>query len=217
MTIAEDAKVKPAAKKRTIKKPSVRKGKQLNSTEKAEAVAMWRSGQFTLDQIAAKLDRSRLTFIRLFNVLGVAKGENSAASEKKITEAVEAAVVGNVAEIAERIKDTKEDHYKMASGIAKLVWNLIAVCKKEGKSFQTIGADLKALRYASAILKTSREEKYALLGLNEKEDDSDKDPEDLVIREITAAEIRDRANSQVNDDDFGPDLEDIEVEDRDLS
>src|SRR5687768_6587797 len=210
---AEDTKV--VAKKRSIKKPGIRKGKQLNATEKAEAIAMWRSGQYTLDQIAEKLDRSRLTFIRLFKESKVAKGENSAEHEKKITEAVEAAAVGDVAVLAQRIKETKEDHYKMASGIARLVWKLIATCTKEGHSFQTIGSDLKALRYAAAVLKTAREEKYAVLGLNEKETDDDKDPEDLVIREITADEIRDRINSNVGDEDFDtPDLEDIEIEDR---
>ena len=100
----------------------------------------------------------------------------------------------------------------MSQGLAKLMWQLIAQCKKENKSFVEIAGELKALRLASAILKTTREEKYALLGLNEKESDDDKDPEDLVIREISLEEIQERLRTQVTDDDFGtPDIEEVEM------
>lgn len=175
---------------------------------------MWRSGQYTLDEIAAKMDRSRVTLLRLYNAEGVTKGEHSEQHEKRITEAVEAAGAAEVAELAKRIQNTKEDHYKMSQALSKLVWQLIATCKKEGKSFQTISSDLKALRYASAILSDCRMERFALLGMNNKESEDDKDPEDLVIREITKEEIQENLKKQIVDDDFAvPDIEDMQVED----
>lgn len=208
--------IKDVPKVRTIRKPSDRKGKRLNSVEKAEAIAMWRSGQYTIDEIAAKLGRSRLVFLRLFKAEGVKKGENSEAYTKKVEEAVEKATLSDAEEIATRIRETKEDHYKMAQGLSKLVWHIIANCRREGHSFSTISSDMKALRYASAILKATREDRYAVLGLNEKESDEDKSPEDLTIREITFEEIQDRLKNQVGseDDDFNvPDIDDVPMGD----
>jgi hypothetical protein len=208
----------PEVKKRTPRKPRVasRKGKRLSASEKAEAITLWKLGETTLDELATKFGRNRLTFLRLFNEEGVTKGEAQQAHEKKVAEAVEAAAIGDVAEVAKRVKETKEDHYKMSQMLSKLVWQLIVDCKKSNKPFLSISGELKALRYASAILKSTREERYALLGLNKEETGEDKDPEDLVIREISLEEIQQRMRNQVSDDDFSaPDIEDVEVDDGD--
>lgn len=211
--MTEEAVKKPTRAKPKTSRASSRKGKRLNASEKAEAITLWRLGETTLDELATKFTRNRLTFIRLFNEEGVTKGEAREAHEKKVAEAVEAAAIGDVAEVAKRVKETKEDHYKMSQGLGKLTWQLIVECKKANKPFVSIAGELKALRYASAILKSTREEKYALLGLNEKESDDDKDPEDLVIREISLDEIQERLRNQVGDDDFSaPDIEEVEVD-----
>lgn len=202
----------------TVRSPKDRAGRRLNSIERAEAIAMWRSGQYTLDEICKKLNRTKGVFIKLFKEENINKGENSEVYAKRVEEAVEKATLSSVEELTQRIKETKEDHYKMAQGLSKLVWHIIATCKKEGRSFTTISGEMKALRYASMILKSTREDRYAILGLNKLEDDENKAPEDLTIREITVEEIRDRIKNQVGSEDefFNvPDIDDVPIDEED--
>lgn len=202
------------AKKTSPKVKSSRSGKQLNAAEKAEAIALWRAGNTTLDQLAEKFSRSRGTFLRLFNAQGVAKGELGAEVARKVAEAVETASVGEIEVFAQRIKETKDEHYKIASGLTKLAWGLIVQCRQDKKSFTTIGMDLKALKYAADIFKTARDERYALLGLNEKESADDDEIGDLVVQEVTQEEIQEMKRSQPGEDDLQmPNLDDSDIED----
>lgn len=201
------------AARKVARRKTSRKGKQLNEAEKVEAIELWKAGSTTLDELAEKFDRSRLTFLRLFNAEGVAKGESKGNYEKKIKEAVEAASVGDIELIATRAKETKDEHYKMASGLSKLAWSLIVEAKRENRKFNLIAGDLKALKYAADVMKTTREERYAVLGLNEKESKDDDDIGDLVVREITEEEIKEQAKNHVGDDDLGvDDMEDVMVD-----
>lgn len=192
---------KPAPKKRAAK--ATRRGRRLSSTEKAEAIGLWRAGSVTLDELAARFDRDRTTFVRLFNAEGVVKGEAKVEHEQKVAEAVESAALGDAGLVAERIRDTKEEHYKMASGMAKLTWTLIAECRREKRSVATIVNDLKSLKYAAEVIKTMREERFAVLGLNDKDRDDDTPMPDLVLRELTADEIKKMTNARIEEDDLG--------------
>jgi hypothetical protein len=186
--------------KKSTRKPS-RAGKRLNEAEQTEAIALWQAGSTTLDELAEKFHRSRGTFIRLFNAKGVAKGEKSAEHTRKVAEAVETAALGDVEVIAQRIKETKDEHYKISSGLTKLVWGLIVQARQDKRAYSTIGPDLKALKYAADIFKTTRDEKYALLGLNERESPDDEEIADLIVQEITQEEIIAQRKAQQSDED----------------
>lgn len=192
----------------SVKTPSKAKAKpkrvkQLTSSEKAEAIALWRAGSVTLDDLAKKFNRDRTTFSRLFNNVGVMKGEAREEHEKKVTETVEAAALGEAALIAQRIRDTKERHYRLAELIEKLMSDLIIKAKKENRAIGTVAGDLKALQYAIQTAKAAREEKYAVLGLNEKEADDTGELPDLVLQELTAEDVKKMHQSQLaEDEDF---------------
>ena len=201
--------------KKTARKPS-RAGKRLNEAEQTEAIELWKAGSTTLDELAEKFSRSRGTFIRLFNAKGVAKGESSAEHTREVAAAVKTAALGDVETTAKRINETKEEHYKIASYLSKLVWNLIAQAQKDGRSYATIGPDIKALKYAADIFKTTRDERYALLGLNERESLEDDEIGDLVIQEITQEEILQKQKEEQpegEDSLLMPDIDNSEIED----
>ena len=203
--------LKPAA---TRKPKASRRGKHLNESEKAEAIALWKAGSTTLDQLAERFDRSRTVFIRLFEAQGVAKGESSAEIARKVTEAVETAAMGDIEVIAQRVRETKEEHYKIASGITKLAWSLIVEARQAKKAYSGISFDLRALKYAADIFKTMRDERFALLGLNEKQSPEDDEIGDLEIREVTQKEILEMQRSNAGNDDLQfPRLDDADIED----
>lgn len=198
------------AKKATPRKGASRRGKNLTSTEKAEAIALWRAGTVTLDQLAERFHRDRSTFVRLFNSADATRGEAKEEHERKVSEAVEAAALGEAAIIAQRIRDTKERHYRLAEIIEKLTSDIIIKAKKEGRAINTVAGDLKALQYAIQTVKTAREEKYAVLGLNEKESDDDSPLPDLVVQELTAEEVKQMHTNQLGEDDLGIGVGDLD-------
>lgn len=193
-----DTKKTPAGRK--SRASSSRRGKTLTSTEKAEAIALWRAGSVTLDQLAEKFHRDRVTFLRLFNKEGVTKGEARDEHERKVAEAVETAAITDAATLATRIRETKEEHYKMAKAIAHATYKILAKAAQENRAVGTSLPDLKALQIASQTLKVAREERYAVLGMNEERRNEDTPMPDLVVQELTSDEIKQMHNQQISED-----------------
>lgn len=173
----------------TIKSPS-----RLTPRQWAEAEALWETGEVTLDDLATKFKRDRSAFIRYFKKHGIVKSSSAAAHKEEIKEAVVAASIDEATVLANRIRETKEDHYKMSSAMAKLVWAEVLTAKKDSIAFSAIKDNLKALDSAMNVLVKARTERFAILGLD-KDDYVDEDglPE-LVISELTAAQIEELRN-----------------------
>lgn len=194
------------------KKPATSSKKpirRMTTTQRAEAIALWEAGDITLDGLSKKFGKSRQAFLRLFEREGIKKGSKSAETAKRVTDAVEAGLIDSAAETAKRIRDTKEEHYRMSSTLAKLTWKTIADAQAKNEAIGTKLNDMKALKMAAEVLSTVREERYAVLGLNEKVHDDDTPLPDLVIRELTQDQID--AMQQMGEED--PDGADMDMPD----
>lgn len=176
----------------------------LTASEKAEAIALWKSGTVTLDDLAKRFKKDRGTFVRLFKSSGVEKGETEVETRKKVAEAVTDVIINDATILAKRIKDTKEDHYRYVTGVSLLAWNVIVKAQRESRVPGTFAADMKALEMAMRVFKMSREEKYALLGINAEDDNDDKPLPDLVVQELSSDDIqRLHEQSLMADDELG--------------
>lgn len=174
--------------------PSVKTPTRMTPRQWAEAEALWEAGEVTLDDLATRFDKDRSAFVRYFKKHGIVKGSRAAARKEEVKEAVAAAGIDEATVLANRIRETKEDHYKMSSALAKLVWAEVLTAKKDEKPFSAIKDNLKALDNAMNVLMKARMERFAILGLD-KDDYVDEDglPE-LVISELTAAQIEELRN-----------------------
>lgn len=163
---------------------------------------LWARGEVTYKDLVAKYGRSYKSFERHFKKHKIVKGSKAKALAEKVTAAMEREQINDAQMIAERIRETKEEHYRMASGLARLSWNEILQAKKDGKPVSIATPNLKALNTAIANLKMCREERYAVLGLDKTDAmDPDTIPE-LVIRELTAEQVeqlRKRDHTEVED------------------
>lgn len=185
------------------------KGRSLTPKEWAEAEALWESGEVTIQDLVDRFGRSKAAFSRHFQKHGIEKGAAKEAHKKAVAQAVTSAAVDESVIVAARIKETKEEHYKMAAGLSKLVWSELLQAKSAGKEFALVQGNLKSLDIAASALKKLREERWAILGMD-KEGFVDEDylPE-LVINELTAEQIEELRNR----DDSGLDDEVIQAED----
>ena len=186
-------KVRAPAKKRAIR--------HLTISEKAEAIALWKSGSVTLEELARRFKKDQTTFSRLFRLTETKKGETADEVTKKVTEAVTTAIVTDATTLATRIKDTKEDHYKMASGIAKLTWQLLLQARQANQPMGSLATDMKALQAAAQIFKTTREERYALLGISAEDENGDKPLPELIVQELTVEDIKKMHDQKMQSDD----------------
>lgn len=169
-----------------------RRGKTLTATEKAQAIALWRAGATTLEDLEKQFHRDRSTFVRLFNKEGVTKGEAREEHEKKVTEAVESVAIGDAAILATRIRESKERSYKMATAIQGQLFQIAIKAKQEGVSIATYHAEIKAYKDMLTGMKIAREDLWAILELDQEAKNANLDelPE-LVIKELSSDEIKD--------------------------
>lgn len=199
--------------------PAVKTPTRMTPRQWAEAEALWEAGEVTLDDLAARFDKDRSAFVRYFKKHGIVKGSRAAARKEEVKEAIAAAGIDEATVLANRIRETKEDHYKMSSALAKLVWAEVLTAKKDEKPFSAIKDNLKALDNAMNVLMKARMERFAILGLD-KDDYVDEDglPE-LVISELTAAQIEELRNRDEEGLEAGtaviPEILQEEIEDED--
>lgn len=195
-------------KRRVVKKRIT----QLTPGEKAEAVMLWRTGEVTLQVLAEKFNKRPETMSRLFTEMGITKGEAAKEHQAKVTAEVEAKLLSDVSVTAARIAKIKEEHFKMADSLGKLVWKEIVECKQAGRKLDTLRNTMHTLQLASTTLGKVRAELYDILQVekHEKEDDDDSLPE-LTVRELTSIETAQIRGAVVESEDE-LDLPDLEID-----
>lgn len=186
-TASEDATTTPKRTGRGSGKPI------LSERQMVQIESMWTSGEYTSEQIGKKFGRTARSIRGLMIKRGIKKGEMSEEISERVREKVVDKIVSDTTILAERTKETKEDHYRMATAIAKLTWMEVAKAQKEGRSFATLTGSMKALNLAMGVLEKARSERYAVLGLDAEKDDDGEIPE-LVVSELTSEQIDDLRN-----------------------
>lgn len=182
--------------------------------QKAEAVALWRSGEVTLDDLAARYKKRPETFSRMFKDMGITKGEAAREHQAKVAAVVETQLLKDAEVLAARIAKLKEQAFLRADGLAKLIWNEIVKAQQANKGFESIRGSMQALNLAAATLGKIREEQYLILQVekHDLEDEDDTLP-DLTVRELTLDEIAQLNDAPAPDDDElgmgGDDVEEL--------
>jgi hypothetical protein len=165
----------------------------LSERQLIQLESMWASGEYTSEQLGKKFGRTGRSIMNLMKARGAKKGELSEEITERVREKMVDKIVSEASITAERTKETKEDHYRMASAIAKLTWMEVAKSQKEGRAFSTITGSMKALNLAMGVLEKARSERYAVLGLNVEKDDDGVIPE-LVVNELSQEQIAELRN-----------------------
>ena len=175
------------------------KVKRLTPKQWAEAEALWASGEVTRAVLAAKFSVSEIAIQKHMAKVGVKHGQKAEEHKKKVAAAVTSAAVDDATVTAARIRETKEEHYRMSSAIAKLAWQEILTAKQNGSPVAVAANNLKALDSAMNVMTKARLERWAVLGLDRADSiDEDGLPE-LLISELTAEQIQDLRDRDFNE------------------
>lgn len=188
--------------------------RNLSVREKAQAVALWREGTVTLDDLAKRFKRRPETFSRLFKAMGVAKGSGAAEALKKAEEATTRHIVSDVEETLRRIAQVKDSHFKMTQRVSFLAFQEMQNAKKAEVDVAKLKETMMTYKILNEILATSRKELFEILNVEKHDAASELDDlPDLTVRELTANEVDELRNASGDDgldDDMGDDMLDLE-------
>jgi hypothetical protein len=199
-------KVKRATKPKSVAKVAVTKAKsktvRLTLKEWSEAEAIWSAGMMTRKALAEKLKITERTLQRHMVEAKIERGSKTSEHKEAVAEELKKVEVTDATILALRIRETKEDHFKMVDGLGKLTWNTVLKARADAKPIATIMNDLKAIGAALSNIAAVRAEKWALLGLDQESYIDEDEIPSLLISELTAeqvAELRNRDHSEFDE------------------
>lgn len=190
-----------AAPAATTPAPAPSKYTRITPKQWARIEALWEEGDATYADLVKQYGKSVSTFERHFKKNAIVKGSKRAAVKAKVAEELAKTQIDDATVLAARIKETKEEHYKMASALSKLAWNEILEAKRDARPMATAMNNLKALDNAMTVLKKAREERFAVLGLDRPDAISPDEIPELVISELTpemVKQLRDRDHTEMD-------------------
>lgn len=164
--------------------------KNLTGAQRAEAVALWRAGEITLEGLAKKFKKRPETFSRMFTRMGITKGSGAAEALKKAADAVSAHVLSDTEQTLKRIAEVKDAHYTMSRQLAALAFREIINAKKAELDVGKLKDVMAVYKMASDVIGNSRKELFELLNVEKHEHTADMDDlPDLTVRELTLDEV----------------------------
>ena len=161
---------------------------QITPREWAEIEELWAMGDVTLDDLATRYQSTATHLSRQLSERGIKKGSKAAAVKAQIQERVHEQKMQGSVEVMRRIEETKDEHYKYAQTLSKLIFKLIAKQIQEKRAISTIKDDIKTLRDAMQALQIGRNERWVTLGLD-KDADTGQELTTLIVQEMTADDI----------------------------
>jgi predicted transcriptional regulator len=176
----------------SVKKPQPKK-------RWAEAEALWALGEVTAEDIAKKLDVSRSAVFSHMKNAGIVKGSRADELRKKVHSKVEEALISDSAIFAQRIKETKEEHYRWSQVLAKFAFNEILTAQRSSTPYSVATPNLKAIESAMNVLSKARQERWAVLGLDRPDAVDTNELPTLVIEELTADQIEELRSRDFNE------------------
>ncbi|RQT26043.1 hypothetical protein [Burkholderia contaminans] len=172
------------------KTPGAKKGtKALTEKQRAEVIALWQSGDATLEELGERFGRTPRALMMMFSKAGVKKGEKRAEVHAAVQQKVAEQIAGDATIIAGKIRETKDSHYSAAKVIAQLIQNQLVKAQRDGQAFATVQNEIKTLKLAAEALSICRAERFEVLGIANGEKDEIGDLPELPIREMTADQI----------------------------
>lgn len=175
------------AKPRSVGKGGSRK---LTIAQKAEIAALYRTGSFTIADLATKFDKNPATIALVIKQMGVTKGEAAEIAAKKMVDAIEERVISETEETLRKIAETKRKHFAWQSGLAALAIRKLTAADNAGVDIASLKDLMATLKMAGDVVGGARKELFAILNVerHEQERTTEELPE-LTVRELTSSEI----------------------------
>jgi hypothetical protein len=200
-------------RKKSTKKTPPKHGKKLSPKEWAQIEELWASGEVTLQQLSEDFGMNASYLSQALSKRGIEKGSKADLYKDKYQEQIQEEMVSDAAMNIRRIKESKDEHYKYARTIGKLIFTKIAQAVQQGRPISDIKDDILTLKNAMGALEAARSSRWAITGLDREPDAGDEIPV-LPIEEFTEEEINEIKRRQ--DEELGMGGKSVEQLEREI-
>jgi DNA-directed RNA polymerase subunit F len=168
--------------------------------QKAEAIALWRSGAVTLAQLSEKFKKRPETFSRMFTRMGVSKGSTLTDAAAKLEKKIEERVLSETEQTLKRLSAAKLEHFNYANGLSRIAWGQLRKAVEEKIDIASLKDVMATLKLAGDVIGNSRKELFAVLNAEKYDaiEEYDDLPE-LTVRELTGNEIEQIQHQPIDD------------------
>ena len=169
--------------------------KPYTTEEIVKITMLYESGDYTIKEIADMLERGEPSIRQKIKDLDIVKGAGREKNIKEVKERLEREESKDVAVRVQRALETKDDHYKYARDISKLLMSEIVEANKEARqlgekfAFQKRKGNIQMLKTALEGLSLGQEQRNIALGLDKADIISEEDLPELGILEMTEDEV----------------------------
>lgn len=183
------------ARKKTTKKTKPKRGKQLSANEWAQIEELWSSGEVTLERLSDEFGMNSSYLSQALSKRGIEKGSKADLYKEKIQEEIQDEMLSDAAMNIRRIHESKDEHYKYARTIGKLIYAKIAQAIQNKTPIADIKDEILTLKNAMQALEQARSSRWAITGLDREPDAGDEIPV-LPIEEFTDEELYEIKHAQ---------------------
>jgi hypothetical protein len=165
-----------------------RRYKRLSPTEAAEAMARWRTGAETLEEIAGAYGVSTRALQYKFRQAGAAKGEAIVEDARRIERETIEEAFGDQPDRLQRGKRARQSSLDLAERIERAASSILTEIEATPSTAGSYAGGLRALSLAAQLVERTFAIKSSALGLLP----GDLDPEELpqiIIRDLTEEEL----------------------------
>lgn len=172
------------------------KWRRLTASQWARAEAMWKTGNYTMDVIAAEFNVSVTALKHRFKKHNVRKGEDADRQSRAIAAQMESRQIAESEEAFKQIQKFKSDNLKYVEAVQRRAMTIFAKDIQEGKRHAASGSDFKALSDLMRLLKTGWEIGADVLHLDKEEMNDDSLPT-LEITKLTDDDVEELRQTQL--------------------
>lgn len=160
------------------------KSKRLTTAQWEAVKTKWELGTHTLQMLSDEYGISLTAIKAGLNKRGAKRGSRS----HEVAEETAEQQKSERQRVAEQASRMKEKFLKYNDAIASIAMRKLMKQQADGKNLEGIKGEMETLRKAVAVISTARDENFHLLGLY-KDDVSEEDLPEIVVSEMTAAEL----------------------------
>lgn len=198
------------AKRKPGRPKGAKSGNHLTPTKKAEVVALWKTGDYTLDQLSKKYGRSKEALSRIFAKAGAEKGSYAKEVGEEATKAVEKKLLEESAVLADMIRIAKTDANKLFETLRKLMIETIVKNRAAGKPMAAILGDIKVIDLAARAARNIQAGQFEVLGINKEDKNKKEELSELKISGLSTHDIESLKQAEKAPDDFEQELKKLE-------
>lgn len=199
---------------------------RMSREELALLKSLYESGDWTQQQLADRFKRDISTISNNLKTMGVKKGATQEYTNALVAEKIREDEKRNAVERVKRAQETKDEHYRYARDVSKLIMAQVATAVREMRdpanpnpqAFSKYEKNFKSMKAALDGLAAGQVQRNVALGLDKGDITPDEDLPELGIFEMTKEEIeeiqRKATQGLKSDEEFYEDAEAPQMQSR---